>query len=159
MAAKDITLTTNDQTLEFSEFFAGAEPRLRRSLVAAYGGQVGRDAAANALAWAWEHWDEVMVMRNPLGYLYRVGQSSVRERKTPVTFDARVPHEPWVEPGLAPGLVALSERQRVAVVLIHGYGWTHREVAELTGTSISTVQNHLERGLAQLRRALGADHD
>lgn len=159
MAAKDITLTTNDRTLEFSEFFARAEPRLRRSLVAAYGGQVGRDAAANAFAWAWENWDEVTAMRNPLGYLYRVGQSSVRQRKTPVTFDAPVPPEPWVEPGLAPGLVALSERQRVAVVLIHGYGWTHREVAELTGTSISTVQNHLERGLAQLRRALGADHD
>ncbi len=159
MAAKDITLATNDRTSEFTEFFAAAEPRLRRSLVAAFGGQVGREAAANALAWAWEHWDDITAMRNPLGYLYRVGQSSVRQRKTPVTFAAPAPPEPWVEPGLAPGLVALSERQRVAVVLIHGYGWTHREVAELTGTSISTVQNHLERGLAQLRRALGADHD
>jgi DNA-directed RNA polymerase specialized sigma24 family protein len=159
MTAKDTTLTSNDRTSEFSEFFAGAEPRLRRSLVAAYGGQLGRDAAANALAWAWEHWDELAAMNNPLGYLYRVGQSSVRERKVPVSFDAPMAAEPWVEPGLAPGLAALSERQRVAVVLIHGFGWTHREVAEMTGTSVTTVQNHLERGLASLRRSLGADHD
>jgi len=40
---------------------------------------------------------------------------------------------------------------------VHGFGWTLREVAELTGTSVSTVQNHLERGLAHLRRALGGE--
>ena len=89
MAAKDITLTTNDRTGDFSEFFAETEPRPRRSLVAAYGGQVGRDAVANVLAWAWEHWDDITAMRNPLGYLYRVAQSSVRQRKTPVTFALR----------------------------------------------------------------------
>jgi DNA-directed RNA polymerase specialized sigma24 family protein len=159
MAAKDISLRANDRTAAFSEFFADAEPRLRRSLVAAYGSQRGRDAAANALAWAWEHWDEVVSMGNPLGYLYRVGKSSVRQRRSPATFEVPVPVEPWVEPGLAPGLAALSERQRVAVVLIHDFGWTYREVAELTGTSVTTVQNHLERGLAHLRRSLGADHD
>jgi DNA-directed RNA polymerase specialized sigma24 family protein len=159
MTAKDTTLPTRHRALEFSGFFTDAEPRLRRSLVAAYGGQVGRDAAANALAWAWEHWDQVSEMANPLAYLYRVGQSSVRQRKVPAAFEAPTPSEPWVEPGLAPGLARLSERQRVAVVLIHGYGWTYREVAELTGISVTTVQNHLERGLAQLRRSLGADHD
>jgi RNA polymerase sigma factor (sigma-70 family) len=51
-------------------------------------------------------------------------------------------------------LAQLSDRQRVAVVLVHGFGWTLREVAELTGTKITTVQNHLERGLARLRSGL-----
>ena len=55
---------------------------------------------------------------------------------------------------LGPLLAQLSDRQRVAVVLVHGFGWTLREVAELTNTKVTTVQNHLERGLAQLRRGL-----
>jgi DNA-directed RNA polymerase specialized sigma24 family protein len=51
-------------------------------------------------------------------------------------------------------LAQLSDRQRVAVVLVHGFGWTIREVAELTNTRTTTVQNHLERGLARLRSGL-----
>jgi RNA polymerase sigma factor (sigma-70 family) len=58
------------------------------------------------------------------------------------------------------GLLAdLPERQRVAVVLVHGFGWTPREVSELTGLSPSTIHTHLERGLTKLRAALEvADH-
>jgi hypothetical protein len=75
----------------FEVFVREAEPRLRRALVAAYGFEEGRDAAAEALA----------------------------------------------------------------VVLVHGYGYTLREVSELAGIRTTTVQNHLERGLARLRASLG----
>jgi len=61
-----------------------------------------------------------------------------------------------VEPGLPAALSRLSERQRVAVFLIHGYGWTHSEVSQFLGLSVSTVQKHAERGLAKLQRVLGA---
>jgi RNA polymerase sigma factor (sigma-70 family) len=54
-------------------------------------------------------------------------------------------------------LRSLSQRQRTAVVLVHGFGWTLREVAEIMGTKITTVQNHVERGLAKLRTELGGD--
>lgn len=59
------------------------------------------------------------------------------------------------EPGLPAALASLPERQRVAVVLVHGFGYTLREVADLTGVKITTVQNHLERGLRRLRERLG----
>jgi DNA-directed RNA polymerase specialized sigma24 family protein len=36
---------------------------------------------------------------------------------------------------------------------------TLREVADLTGIKITTVQNHLERGLRRLRDQLGANDD
>jgi RNA polymerase sigma factor (sigma-70 family) len=66
----------------------------------------------------------------------------------------------WIEPGLPSALESLSEQQRVAVVLAHGFGWTHREFAELLGVSTSTVQNHVERAVAKLRAALEVDtHD
>ncbi len=42
---------------EFEGFVRGSEPRLRRALVAAYGFEDGRDATAEALPYAWEHWE------------------------------------------------------------------------------------------------------
>jgi DNA-directed RNA polymerase specialized sigma24 family protein len=144
-----------DET-EFGAFFSVAEPRLRRALVAAYGPERGREAAAEALAFAWEHWGELRTMTNPIGYLYRVGQTRTRSRKTRAVFGRPDAGEPWVEPGLAAALAQLSERQRVAVVLVHGFGWSLREVADLTGTATTTIQNHVERGLARLRAALDA---
>jgi len=139
----------------FEAFYRDAEPRLRRALVAALGPEPGREAAAEALAYACEHWERVRGMDKPVGYLYRVGQTRSRSRREPVGFP--VPAEvgmPWVEPGLAGALAALSEHQRVAVVLAHGFGWTHREVGDVLGVAPSTVQNHVERGLANLRAAL-----
>lgn len=137
------------------------ETRLRRALVAAYGPAAGREATVDALAWAWEHWDRVAPMANPVGYLYRVGQTEARRsRRTPPPVEAPAPPgEPRFEPGLEPALLALTEHQRVAVVLCHGFGWTHREVADLLDVSPSSVQSHVERGLANLRRALEVDPD
>jgi RNA polymerase sigma factor (sigma-70 family) len=143
----------------FEVFYDLAEPRLRRALVAAYGTERGREATCEALAWAWEHWSDVRGMANPVGYLYRVGQSRTRPRRHRPVFEVPDRSEVDVEPGLPAALASLSERQRVAVVLVHGFGWTHREVAELIGTSPSSVQNHVERGMRRLRRALGGRTD
>jgi DNA-directed RNA polymerase specialized sigma24 family protein len=144
---------------EFEAFVNDVEPRLRRALVAAYGFERGREATADALSWAWEHWGRVGRMRHQAAYLFRVGQSSTRRRKVVVAFARDEESEPWFEPGLGPALAALSERQRIAVVLIHGFGWTMREVAELTGIRVTTVQSHLERGLRNLRITMAvADH-
>ena len=137
----------------FDEFAADAAPRLRRALVAAYGLDVGVDAAADAVAWAYAHRDEVSVMDNPVGYLYRVGQTAARRlRRRPPRLPMPAPSMlPDVEPSLVPALERLSEQQRVVVVLVAGLQWRQVEVAELLGVSSSTVRTHLERGLAQLR--------
>jgi RNA polymerase sigma factor (sigma-70 family) len=64
-----------------------------------------------------------------------------------------------VEPGLQDAMAELSESQRIAVVLVHGYAWTLREVAELIDVSVSTVQTHVDRALAKLRAALEVVED
>ena len=140
---------------DFRDFVAEVEPRLRRALVAAYGHDRGRDAAAEALAYAWEHWKDVSVMANPAGYLFRVGQSRTRrQRHAAPMFPISSAELPWVEPAL-PGLLAgLPERQRVAVCLVHGYGFTFKEASDLMGIGMSSVQKHVERGLARLRERL-----
>jgi DNA-directed RNA polymerase specialized sigma24 family protein len=150
---------TDDGDNDFRHFLQEAEPRLRRALVAAYGGERGREATAEALAYAWEHWERVGTMSNATGYLYRVGQSRTRARlKRPLFVRPEHP-EPWFEPSLAPALEKLSERQRTAVVLVHGFGWTLREVAECTDVKVTSVQNHLDRGMQKLRAALKVGSD
>ena len=59
------------------------------------------------------------------------------------------------EPGLSRALAALSGRQRAAIVLVHGLGFSFREAAGLLGVAPSTVQKHVERALASLRNELG----
>jgi RNA polymerase sigma-70 factor (ECF subfamily) len=143
----------------FETFVTSAEPRLRRALVAAYGFEEGRDATAEALAYAWEHWERLQEVSNPSGYLFRVAQSRRRRKRPPVLFDTSGWAEHHFEPGLPRALATLSRSQRVAVTLVYGYGYTLREVSELTGVRKSTVQTHVERGLARLRVKLGVNND
>ena len=140
---------------DFEAFVRIAEPRLSRALAAAYGFEDGRDATAEALAYAFEHWDRLQHIKNLPGYLFRVGQTRGRRRRQPVLFAVPDESDHAFEPGLPAALAGLSQRQRVAVVLVHGYGYTLREVGELTGIRPTTVQNHLNRGLTRLRSTLG----
>jgi DNA-directed RNA polymerase specialized sigma24 family protein len=159
MTTREAATTSRPPEAVFERFVHGIEPRLRRALVAVYGGQRGREATVEALSWAWENWDRVRAMEYPHRYLFWVGRSRTRAHRQPVVFDVDYTTEPRVEPGLGPALARLSENQRIAVVLVHGFGWTHREVAELTETRPTTVQNHLERGLRKLRTFLEVHHD
>jgi RNA polymerase sigma-70 factor (ECF subfamily) len=144
----------------FRGFVERVEPRLRAALIAASGPERGWDATAEALAWAWEHWDEMDRIAHPVQYLFRVGRSRTRPRLRPrVRFEPPRSDPPWVEPGLAAALDGLSRRQRMAVVLVHALGWTQSEAAAVMGVRTGTVKTHLDRGLAKLRAALEVDVD
>ena len=143
----------------FEDFVAAVRPRLQRAFLAARGTDGAEDATAEAIAWAWEHWEEVEQMANPAGYLYRVGQSRTRRRRRPRLPAAEAIGAVEVEPGLVPALLALPLTQRTAVWLVHGCGWTYGEVAEAMSTSESMVGNHVTRALARLRRSLGVERD
>lgn len=145
---------------EFEGFFARSERPVRFALSARFGFDVGREATAEALTYAWEHWDRVRVMENPVGYVYRVGTRFARRMASrPLHVDFPQPEVglPEVEPKLASALSRLSQRQRTSVVLVHGLGWTYQETADLLGLSRSSVQKHVDRGVERLRRALGVD--
>ncbi|MFH2072772.1 MAG: sigma-70 family RNA polymerase sigma factor [Actinomycetota bacterium] len=146
-----------DRSTSFLEFARVAEPRLRYALVAAHGAERGLEAANDALVYGWRHWDRVRGMANPIGFLYRVGQRKARRQRHSPRANPVIPEDrpPWIEPHLSEALASLTPRQREVVVLVEGFEWTHREAAEVLGISASSVQTHLERGLAQLRRSLG----
>lgn len=142
----------------FTRFVKESEPRLSHALAAAYGPEVGAEATADALLWAWENWTKVEAMKNPVGYLYRVGQSKARRYFRPTRlFPSAAPAA--VDATLPVLLEGLSRNQRVATVLIHAYQYSEREVAELLGISRWSVRTHAERGLARLQQALEVTAD
>jgi RNA polymerase sigma-70 factor (ECF subfamily) len=143
----------------FDRFVEKHEASLRAALTSALGADVGPDAAAVAFEHGWKHWERVSGMDKPVAYLFTVGRNAGRKmlRRRPLTIPMPASDRlPWVEPGLAAALERLPERQRSVVMLLHGYEWTMSEVAEALGLTKATVQTHHDRGMARLRRTLGA---
>lgn len=140
-------------------FIVANRPGLERALVARYGLSDGLDAASHAIEFCIAHWERLSTMSNPLGYLFRVGHThglrGVRSRRRltelvtdPVTTDQRA------DVDLQRALVRLSWEQRVAIVLVHAHGHTYADTARMMGMPVTTITNHVNRGLARLRRIL-----
>ena len=147
----------------FTRFVEDAGWRIQAALAAGFGRQAGVEAASEAIAYGWEHWDRIAAMENPAGYVYAVGRDRARRAQrglvsVPVgrleVLSGR-DVEPLVEPGLQGALAELSDRQRVVVMLVHGAEWNLGEVAELLDLNRGSVKQHLDRGMEKLRSCLG----
>lgn len=154
---REVETVQPDDDEEFEAFVVMAEPRLRRAYLGTVGVDRMPDAVAEALGYGWEHWNRVSVMDNPVGYLFRVGQSRTRSRRQPRLPLFEASRLPDVEPGLAAALMNLPVTQRTAVWLAHGCDWSHSEIAAVLDVSVSTVSTHVNRALAHLKAEIGAD--
>lgn len=148
---------------EFTAFLERVEPRVRRALSSSLGATEGQAATQAALTWAWENWSRVLNLSSPVGYLYRVGMTTAtrgrsRELVVEAPFAASISPEVGVDPDLLAALDELSAQQRAVVLLVHGYGYSLRDAAEVLNLNPSTIRVHSQRGLARLRRALGRNH-
>jgi len=150
----------DDRRLAFALFIEPAAITLRRALVARNGVEDGSDAEAEAVAWAWEHRAEVESMANPLGYLFRVGQSSLRRerrirgRAGEFRVDDYVVDTLDFDADLFAALRRLTPNHRTAVVMVHMYGFPYSEVADVMDVSEAAITNHIHRGLRRLRQLL-----
>ena len=141
----------------FEVFAAEFGPRLYQALVPVAGIDAAHDAASDALVYAWRHWERIAAMDNPEGYLYVMARRQAQRTVRPARpgLPSPPPDElPDVEPGLADALDRLSEMQRQVVYLVEGFGWGLTDVSRLLDISVSTVRNHLARGLERLRAEL-----
>ena len=153
MSSFDVNL----EAIDFDSFVCVIRSRLQRVLVAKYGVNIGVDLTAEVEAWAWENFDQLRALNNPLGYLYRVAQSKARPH---LRWNARsvfaetmavvVTHDESLTE-MHDQLLALTANQRICVLLVHAYGWTYREVARVLDISTAAVGNHVTRALARLR--------
>jgi RNA polymerase sigma factor (sigma-70 family) len=137
------------------------QPKLRQALVARYGVDVGEQAVAAAMAWAWEHQDRLVGVTALRAYLFRVGQSSTRRSwvwasRNSASFPPEVAAEDRSNVDdaldLADLLRQLPQKQRTCVLLIYAHGWPYRDVAELLEISVDAVNNHTHRGMTALRK-------
>lgn len=149
-----------DVSASFGRFLESSESGLRRALVALFGVEDGRDAASHALMYGWENWARLSDMKNPAGYLYRVGQTWGRRNRRSGADVVPFPQvssdrDPLVEPSLPAALNGLPDRQRVAVVLRHGSDWDYDAIASFMGISSSAARKNVERALTALRVSLG----
>ncbi|MCA9562503.1 MAG: sigma-70 family RNA polymerase sigma factor [Myxococcales bacterium] len=141
----------------FREFFAWAEPPLRKALIASFGRERGLDATSEAMLYGWENWPRISQMASPIGYLFRVGRSRTRQLER---FDRETTSGSWpvlaaydqpADADLKGALESLTRRQAQCVVLVIACQWTYADVAAALGVSRSSVQRHVDRGLARLR--------
>jgi DNA-directed RNA polymerase specialized sigma24 family protein len=144
---------------EFDAFVRDVEPRLRRALLGSLAPGVVSDAVGEALAYAWQHWEEVRLVLNPGGFLFRVAQSRSRQRREGFLPGPEPSRLPDVEPELGVSMRSLPQQQRMAVWLVVACGWTYAEAAEAMSVSASSIGTHVARGLARLRQELGVGQD
>lgn len=93
----DVMLRDETTSRTFSAFVEEHEARLRHALTARFGSEVGKEAAADALAYGWEHWERVRSMENSIGYLYTVGRDRGRrmsQSRRPLFPDVPVERAP-----------------------------------------------------------------
>lgn len=164
MSEGRVATADSDET-SYTAFVREVQVRVQHGLVAGFGVEVGREAAEEALVYAWEHWERISAMANPAGYVFRVGhrmaqKMAKREKRTVVLPDPPLVSNPVeVEPALAPALGCLTPRQRMVVVLVDGFGISQRETAALLGLRRTSIQKHLERGISRLRAEMGVTRD
>ncbi len=146
-----------DDVRGYEEFAAELGPRLYEALIPVAGIDRAHDGTSNALLYAWRHWDRVGQLDNPEGYLYVMARREATRgrRAARPTLPQPAPTElPEVEPALLGALERLTEMQRQVVYLVEGFGWGLTDVSRILGISVSTVRNHLSRGMDNLRSTL-----
>ncbi len=151
---------TSDASRSFAEFVTASRHRLLRAVIAHHGPQIGTDALADAYAYAWQHWDRVRAVQNPTGYVFRAADriGIQRSRKSWRETPDGVLHESeavWCDndayPQVIEALQLLPTRQRAAVLLVHGYGFSYKDAADTLDIPVTTLTNDATRGLAKLR--------
>ncbi|HEX6401124.1 MAG TPA: RNA polymerase sigma factor [Actinomycetota bacterium] len=139
-----------DTPTTFESFFEGESERLLRALCVITGSRAeAEDIAQDAFIRIFERWDSVRTMDNPSGYLYRTALNRFRNeyRRTtqalrravglvppPDVFEAVDDHDLAVQT-----LGRLPARQRAALVLTEGLGFSGEETGAILGVKASTV--------------------
>ena len=155
-------------SLDFARWYESTADGLTRRVSAAVGDQLlGREAAAEAFARAYERWPRVSTMESPEGWVYRVAVNICRRSWQQRSLESRALAR------MLPAAIGdigdhhhddvyracrrLPPRMRTAIRLRYWDDLTECQVADRMGISPGTVSALLSTGRARLRRTLGSD--
>ena len=148
--------TSLSVVVDFRAFFADHHRRIASALAMTLrDDDLAADAAAEAMARAYENWDDVGTFDNPSGWVYRVGvnwATSWRRKLMREVFrsdspDHAAPQTPDVDPDLDAALAELPIDQRSVVVLRYLLDWSEFQTAEALDIAPGTVKSRLSRAL------------
>lgn len=131
-------------------------------------GDLGREAADEAFARAWERWPRVRTMASPAGWTVAVGANWLRRRARRRSMEASLLERAGAGGGVAPAIpaielpagevwtavAALPERQRLAVALRYLLDLPEAEVAAHMGVHRGTVASTLSDARRRLAEVL-----
>ena len=146
----------------FEEFYRTQRDDLVRALALTLRDvSLGADAADEAMARAYQRWDQVEGYDNPTGWTYRVGLNWARSRLRKLTrevsvdgVDPAVSDPTPLDPVVAAAIDSLSPRHRAVVVLRYFLDWSIADIARALEVRPGTVKSRLHRGLGALRAEL-----
>ena len=161
------------ERLDFAPWYESVADGVTRRVAAAVGDPLlGREAAAEAFARAYERWPRVAAMESPEGWVYRVAVNICRRSWRQRVLESRALAR------MLPAAIGdvddlhgdhhhhddvyracrrLPPRMRTAIRLRYWDDLTEHQVAERMGISQGTVSALLSTGRARLRRTLGSD--
>lgn len=139
------------------------EAPLRSFLLRAVGAEGADDIAQEAFLKAWRASKQYDGRARYATWLTRIAWNC---RLDALRRDRRASEFPPEEAGSAPVaaevadmLSRLSEKERAALVLCEGHGWTHGEAAELLSLPLGTLKSTVSRAKAKCRAMWeGPDH-
>ncbi len=152
----------------FEDFFEEHRARLHAALwLVARDHHEAEEIAQDAFVRLWERWDRVRTLEDPAGYLYRTAMNLFRNRRRRAALALRrlvraVPAPDATAPvdaadAIHRGLLALTARQRAALVLTDLLDMTSEEAGRALGVRPSTVRVLAARARAALRREIGGE--
>ncbi|MEY9931443.1 RNA polymerase sigma-70 factor (sigma-E family) [Catenulispora sp. GP43] len=160
----------DDASAEFHDFFERHYAELSRLAFLLTGESEGADdLAADAMLALWHRWDRLRAADHPVAYARGVVANMARNRTRRAIRERGRIRLLWAgrterteEPDVAGGvdvraaLARLPFRKRSCVVLRHAFDLSEKETAQALGISVGTVKSQTSKGLAELRRLLGA---
>ncbi len=150
----------------FEAFYRVSWGLVYRPLAATLGdADLAAESVDEAMSRAFARWDTVRRLGNPEGWVYRVAYRWAVDRLRrrgrlrvllPRLGSGTYDEEYLVEPGLEAALALLPIEQRAVVVLASAFEWSETEIADALSIRPGTVKSRLHRGLARLRKEMGA---
>lgn len=150
-------------TASFEAFYAANRSAVARALALTLRDtDLAGDATDEAMARAYERWNRVESLDNPVGWVYRVGlnwsRSFLRRATRPAPIWVTAPSSsvdaPGIDPAVDRALGELTIDQRAVVVCRLLIGYSEAQTAQALGIRPGTVKSRLNRATTRLQTLL-----
>ena len=156
-----------ETSASFDGFFEAEHERLYKALYFVTGSQQdAEELMQDAFLKLWERWDQIHTIDDPTGYLFRVALNGFRMRRrhaavairksSPAAEHRDVFRDAEMRADVRQLLLALTPRQRAALMLVDLLEYPSDQAASILGVRASTVRSLATQARQALRAMEGA---